>query len=139
VSPGESAVSGEQLAAISREMMRLKARHYGKGPVEAKSYSNDDFIFSVLKGGLTPVERTLSNSGRQDLVREVRLAFQAEMGHSFKEAVETIVGRRVKGYESQIIFDPDYVVEIFLLGERFDDPAAKNVGGADFPEHIGEE
>jgi uncharacterized protein YbcI len=123
MSPRGSEVGGEQLAAISREMTRLKAQHYGKGPIEAKTYANDDFIFSVLKGGLTPAESTLSKSGQQDLVRRMRLTFQAEMGHSFREAVESIVGRRVIGYESQVIFDPDYVIEIFLLGDEFEDPA----------------
>jgi uncharacterized protein YbcI len=109
-------LSGEVLAAITREMVRIKADSYGKGATEAKSYQCDNFLFCVLKGGMTQVERTLLRHDDPDLVRQVRLRFQALEGHSFKEAVERISGRKVLTYESQVLFDPDYSVEIFVLG-----------------------
>lgn len=112
-------VSGEILSAISNEMVRLKAQHYGKGPVEAKSYLNDDFLFVVMKGGMTPVEQTLIEGGDAVLVRRVRLRFQEQMSTAFKDAVERLVGRKVLAYQSQVLFDPDYAIEIFLLS---DDP-----------------
>lgn len=108
-------LSGETLAAISNEMVRLKAQYFGKGAVEAKSYLNDNFLFCVLKGGLTKVEHTLLQANRYELVREVRLTFQNEMEEKFREAVERLTGRKVVGYQSQIIFDPDYGIEIFIL------------------------
>jgi uncharacterized protein YbcI len=108
-------LSGDVLASISQEVVRLKAQHYGKGPVEAKSYSNDDFVFTVLKGGLTAIEKTLVEAGDSALVRTVRLRFQEQMGPAFIEAIERLSGRRVIGYQSQVIFDPDYTIEIFLL------------------------
>ncbi len=114
-----SEITGEILAAISKEIVSLKARHYGKGPVEAKTYVADDFLFCVLKGGVTAVEQTLISAGDGDLVRQVRLRFQDQMRSTFVDAVEKRVGRKVIGYESQIIFDPDYTIEIFLLS---DDP-----------------
>jgi len=103
------------LAAISREMVRLKAQHYGKGPTEAKSYVCDDWLFCVLKGGLTAVERTLVGHGEDHLVRQVRLRFQETMDDSFTGVVERLTGRTVEGYVSSVMFEPDYVVEIFLL------------------------
>lgn len=78
-------ISGETLAAISREMVRLKAEHYGKGPREAKTYLCDDWLFCVLKGGMTTVERTLLEHGDSDLVRQVRLRFQTNMTESFTD------------------------------------------------------
>lgn len=108
-------ITGETLAAISSDIVRLKAQHYGKGPVEAKSYLNDNFLFVVLKGGITKVEETLIDSGDEDLVRQVRLRFQEQMRPAFVEAVETRTGRRVVQYQSQVIFDPDYSFEVFLL------------------------
>lgn len=110
-----SALPGQVLAAISNEMVRLKAQHYGKGPVEAKTYLNDNFLFCVLKGGLTRVEETLIASGDATLVRQVRLRFQEQMSATFCEPVERLTGRRVLTYESQVLFDPDYVIEIFIL------------------------
>ncbi|MBV9193549.1 MAG: hypothetical protein JO168_05345 [Solirubrobacterales bacterium] len=42
-------ISGEMLAAISREMVRLKAQDSGKGATEAKSYLCDEWLCCVLK------------------------------------------------------------------------------------------
>ncbi len=108
-------IDGETLAAISNELVRLKAQHYGKGPEEAKSYLNDDFLFVVMRGGMTRVEETLIGAGDENLVREVRLRFQQQMRVAFQETVESLTGRKVLAYESQVLFEPNYAVEIFVL------------------------
>ena len=112
-----NAITGEQLAAITREMVRIKSQHYGRGATEAKTYQCDSFLFCVLKGGLTKVEHNLLEHGEERLVREVRLRFQQTNAKAFHEAVERITGRRVLTYESQVLFSPDYTVEIFVLGD----------------------
>jgi uncharacterized protein YbcI len=109
------ALSGEQLAAITREMVRIKSQHYGRGATEAKSYQCDNFLFCVLKGGMTVVERDLLAHGDEGLVRDVRLRFQLNNADTFRDAVERIAGRRVLTYQSQVLFAPDYTVEIFVL------------------------
>jgi hypothetical protein len=43
--PAQDEISGETLAAISREMVRLKAEYYGRGASDAKSYVCDDWLF----------------------------------------------------------------------------------------------
>ncbi|MDQ4095070.1 MAG: DUF2294 domain-containing protein [Actinomycetota bacterium] len=113
-------IPGEALAAISAELVRLKAQRFGKGPVEAKTYVNDNFVFCVMRGGLTVVEKTMVHAGDADLIRELRLRFQARLAEPFCSAVERITGFAVLAYESQILFDPDYTVEIFVLGRRHD-------------------
>jgi uncharacterized protein YbcI len=110
-------ISGETLAMISREMVRLKAQHFGKGATEAKTYVCDDWLFCVLKGGMTTVERTLLEHGENDLVRQVRLRFQENMDDSFTGVIESLTGREVLTYQSQVVFDPDFTIEIFLLGQ----------------------
>jgi uncharacterized protein YbcI len=117
-------IPGETLAAISREMVRLKADHYGKGATEAKTYVCDDWLFCVLKGGMTAVERTLLAHGEDDLVRQVRLRFQQNMDESFTGVVTHLTRRKVLTYQSQVVFDPDFTIEIFLLGERTDGSGA---------------
>lgn len=114
-------LSGETLDAISREMGRIKAQHYGKGPTEAKTYLCDDFLFCVLKGGMTVVERTLLEHGDGELVRQVRMRFQANLDDTFRDVVTRLTGRQVIGYASQVLFDPDHVVEMFLLGSPIDE------------------
>jgi uncharacterized protein YbcI len=113
---------GQVLAAITREMVRIKSTHYGKGATEAKTYQCDDFLFCVLKGGLTTVEHNLVQHGDESLVRQVRMRFQENNEDTFKDAVERISGHRVLTYQSQVLFDPDHVIEIFMLGEPLAEP-----------------
>jgi uncharacterized protein YbcI len=114
---GSRAVSedGGQRAAVANAMVGMKKEFYGKGPVAAKAYFDDDWIFVVLEGGLTRNEETLLAAGEEALVREVRLRFQEAMTATVCGAVESIVGRRVMTYHSQIMFDPARTVEMFLL------------------------
>jgi uncharacterized protein YbcI len=108
-------ISRESLAAVANELVRLKAQYYGKGPTEAKAYMNDDVLVVVLKGGLTTVERTLLDAGDEGLVRAVRLRFQEVMEQNFIDAVQRLTGARVLTYMSQIVFDPDFCFEFFVL------------------------
>jgi uncharacterized protein YbcI len=105
----------ETLAGIANELVRLKAQYYGKGPTEAKAYMNDEVLVVVLKGGLTTVEQTLLDADYSDLVREVRLRFQQAMEQNFIDAVQRIGGVKVLTYMSQIVFEPNYTLEFFIL------------------------
>lgn len=98
----------------------MKADSYGKGPTGAKAYLCDDFLFCVLEGGITAVERTLLDHGDEQVVREVRARYQLRMASRYKDAIERISGRPVLTYQSQSLFDPDYTVEIFVLGPSGD-------------------
>lgn len=110
-------LTGEQLAAITREMVGIKSRHYGRGATEGKTYQCDELVFCVLKGGMTRAERDLLEHGDSRLVRELRMRFQANHQAEFTGAVERITGLQVRTYESQVLFDPDYIVEIFVLAD----------------------
>jgi uncharacterized protein YbcI len=107
---------GAARAAITNGLVRLFARHYGKGPERGKTYVVEDYVFTVMEDPLTTAERTLVDRGRGDLVREVRLVFQQEMADEFKAVVERALHRPVMTYHSQVSFDPDYAFEIFVLG-----------------------
>ncbi len=106
---------GEQRAAIANGIVALFKEFYGKGPVAAKTYFNDDWVFVVLDGGLTRNEQTLVEAGEHELVRTVRLRFQEAMTKTICGTVEEIVGRRVLTYHSQVMFEPARTVEMFLL------------------------
>ena len=102
-------------ADISNAMVGLKKEFYGKGPTKAKTYINDNYVFCVLQGGLTRNEETLLAAGEETLVRQFRLRFQEAMADATTEAVERLTGRQVLGYHSQIVFDPEYAFEVFVL------------------------
>ena len=103
------------LAEISNAMVGLKKEFYGKGPTKAKTYINDNYVFCVLQGGITRNEETLIAAGQEMLVREYRLRFQEAMADATTEAIERLTGRRVIGYHSQIVFEPEHAFEIFVL------------------------
>ncbi len=103
------------LADVSNAMVGLMKEFYGKGPTKAKTYINDNYVLCVLQGGLTRNEETLLAAGQEMLVREYRLRFQEAMADATTEAVERLTGCNVLGYHSQIVFNPEYAFEIFVL------------------------
>jgi uncharacterized protein YbcI len=107
------------LARLSNEMVRAQKRYWGKGPVKAKSYMFDDMLFIVMQDGLTTAEVSMLEFGEADLVRQYRQTFENRMTEKLVGMVEEVTRRKVLNYQSQILFDPDRVVEIFV----FDDVA----------------
>jgi uncharacterized protein YbcI len=107
--------NGSVRLAISNALVTVKKQLYGKGPVKAKTYLNDNYIFVVMEGGLTRNEETLIAAGEQRLVREYRLRFQEAVSKSITAAVEEATNRTVLAYHSQIVFDPERIFEIFVL------------------------
>lgn len=100
---------------ISHAMVGMKKDYYGKGPTKAKTFINDEYVFVVMQGGLTRNEEVLLAAGERDLVRSYRLRFQEAMTGTTVGAIEEIVGRKVLTYHSQMLFDPEREIEIFVL------------------------
>ncbi len=107
--------TGNMRLAISNALVAVKKQLYGKGPVKAKTYINDNYVFAVLEGGLTRNEETLLAAGEGRMVRDYRLRFQEVVSEQATGAVEELTGRKVVGYHSQIVFDPEHGFEIFVL------------------------
>ena len=102
-------------ARVSNEIVRTMKDLYGKGPTQAKTYFCDEYVFCVMRGGLTRNEETLIRGGEHGLVRDFRLRFQALISPEISRRVEDVLGRKVLSYHSQVLFDPDRLVEIFVL------------------------
>ncbi|HEX5194992.1 MAG TPA: DUF2294 domain-containing protein [Solirubrobacteraceae bacterium] len=106
------------LSRISTEMVQAMKQLYGKGPVSAKSYLVDDLLFVVMREMITQAERTMLDAGRGDTVREFRQEFENEVAETLTSIVERLTGRRVVTYQSQVLFDPNLTVEIFVFEDR---------------------
>ena len=106
---------GDLLTRISTEMVRAQKRYFGKGPTATKTYLLDDFLLVVMRGSRTVAEATMLDFGRADLVREFRQQFENEMTSRLVGTIEELTGRSVLGYQSQILFDPDVVIELFFF------------------------
>jgi uncharacterized protein YbcI len=105
----------ERLAAVSNAVVAIFSESYGRGPTKAKSYAFDNYVVTVIEDILTTVERTLVDAGEEELVRRVRLTFQAAVADRIMSAVSEALGRRVVTYHSQVTFDPVMGFEIFVL------------------------
>ena len=103
------------LSRLSNEMVRAQKQFFGKGPTQAKSYLLDDLLIIVMRGGLTTAEKTMLEFGQPDLVRQFRQLFENEMTERLTGMVEELTGRKVLTYQSQVMFDPDVVVEMFVF------------------------
>jgi len=112
-----------QAQAISNAMTKLHRDHYGRGPNAVRTVIGHDLAMCILEEIATPVERTLLEGGEVEAVKQTRLAFQRTMEGRFTEAVEGILGRKVRAFLSQVTFDPDISVEVFVLERDGADPA----------------
>ena len=110
------------LSRLSTEMVRAQKKYFGRGPTRTKAYMLDDFLLIVMRGSQTQAEQTMVQFEREDLVREFRQQFENEMTSRLVGMVEEITGRKVLGYQSQILFEPEAVIEIFF----FDKPAEES-------------
>jgi uncharacterized protein YbcI len=114
---GEHKALGETRATISREIVRLQAEYYGKGPTKARTYINDDVVIVVLEETFTRAEKTLVQRGEGDAIQHIRRRFQQQMAENFIGIVEQATGRRVRAFLSDTDITQDVSVETFLLAD----------------------
>ena len=118
MSDGEQKALGEIRATISREIVRLQAEYYGKGPTKAKTYVFDDLVVVVLEETFTRAEKTLVQRGEADAIQHIRRRFQQQMADDFTSVVEQATGRRVRAFLSETNIEQDVSVETFLLSDE---------------------
>src|SRR3954451_5720594 len=110
-------------ARISTEVVRTLKESFGKGPVKAKSYLLDDFLLVVMRDGATVAEETMLQRGHGDMVRQFRQTYQNEMGDMLIAKIESLTGRKVVNYQSQVLFAPQIVIEFFFSAREGGGPA----------------
>src|SRR3954470_4520647 len=121
---GDQEALGEIRATISREIVRLQAEYYGKGPTKAKTYMLDDLVVVVLEESFTRAEKTLAERGEREAIQHIRRRFQQQMADSFVSIVEQATGRKVRAFLSETDIDQDVSVETFLLADERTDMSA---------------
>src|SRR5215211_1454520 len=126
-----SATPAQSLSSrLSTEVVRTLKDSFGKGPLRARSYLLDDFLLVVMRGGVTVAEQTMLDRGHADLVREFRQTYQNEMGDELVAKIETLTGRKVVNYQSQILFEPHIVVEMFFFDDAADEAQIRETAAA---------
>ena len=109
------------LDRISTESVRVQKEAFGKGPSHAKSYMFDDLLMVVMRDSLTTAEKTMLGFGQADLVRNFRQQFHNAMTDRLIAIIEEMTHRKVLTYQSQILFDPDLVVQLFVFDRAAED------------------
>jgi len=115
--PPESPARGAVVADLSREIVRLHARLYGRGPTKARSYIQGDYAACVLEEIFTTAERTLIEAGSGDHVRDTRKRLQETVRQEFVDAIERTTGRAVRVYLSQVDVGASLALEFFIFAE----------------------
>ena len=103
---------------ISKEIVRLQAEYYGKGPTRAKTYIVEDLVVVVLEESFTRAEKTLAERGERDAIEHIRQRFRQQMADPFTSVVEQATGRKVRAFLSETNIDQDVSVETFLLADE---------------------
>jgi uncharacterized protein YbcI len=104
----------EAISAISREVARIHTSQFGSRVANPETSWHDDFLICMLENALTEAELAMVASGRFDRVRSDRRALHDVLEPTYKALVETLTGRGVRAYMSEI--DAQGVaIEAFIL------------------------
>lgn len=103
-------------ADVSREMVRLYKEQFGRGPTRARTeFAGPDIVVCALENSLTPAERRLAEMDKHQRLRDTRLYLQHATEKQFREVIERLLGRRVRGFVSGMDTYSDVSAEIFYL------------------------
>jgi uncharacterized protein YbcI len=126
----DSPARGELVSQLSREIVQLHARLYGRGPTKARSYLRADYAACILEEIFTTAERTLIDAGSGDHVSETRKKFQDAVKGEFIDVVERITGRTVRVFLSQVDIDANLALEFFVFADPAPRRTAERPAGA---------
>lgn len=102
---------------IANAISRIQSQYYGKGPVRARAYMEDDLVVVVLDETFTRAEKTLISRGETDAIQAIRRRFQESVADEFVAIIEQVTGRKVRAFLSDTDVQNDISVETFLLAE----------------------
>jgi uncharacterized protein YbcI len=103
---------------VTREIVRLHAGQYCKGPTKARFYWAGDSLVCQMEETVTSVALTLIEGGKEEELHAPRRGFQEVMGDQFSAVVEQLTGRRVRAFLSQVNLDPPIDIKVFVLEPR---------------------
>lgn len=115
-------VEGAVISAISREVVRIHAQFYGRGPTKARTIWRHNVVVVILEEIFTKAEEVLIDADHFDHVRAHRQAFQDHVEPLFRNSVEQATGRKVRAFLSQVT-EEGIASEVFVLESEDPDGA----------------
>lgn len=113
--PQDALAGGELNAAIARAVVGYHREHMGRGPTKAHAFHRGNVLVVVLKDVMTTAERSLAEAGRDEIILEMRGAFQELLRQDLTSTIEELTGARVVAFMSGNHVDPDMASEVFVL------------------------
>jgi uncharacterized protein YbcI len=103
--------------AISVALGSLHREHERRGTDRIRTAIHGDIVISTLEHSdcYTTVEHKLIAEGAFPTVRRTRAMSQDWMRSRLVEIVEQATSRKVRSFFSQVSYDPDIALEVFLL------------------------
>lgn len=102
-------------AAISREIVKLHKKHFGRGPVSTKTYLHDDCVLVLMLNGHTPSEVALEHAGRERGVAQARVDISESVRREFIDVIAQHTGREVVGFMSSSQQEPSLLSHVYVL------------------------
>jgi uncharacterized protein YbcI len=100
---------------LTNGIVGLFRERFGRGPVQAKCYLEDDHVLVLLRQVETDLEHTLTEQGREDLVGELRHVVEGAFHDELCALVAAATGRRVRAMLSDHDPATDSTALVFLL------------------------
>jgi uncharacterized protein YbcI len=125
--------TGSVLSEVSRTVVSLYKKHFGKGPVKAHATLARDVLTVVMEGGLTTAEHTLADHGSALEVRAARLAMHGVVEEEFRKAVETLLYRGVRSVMSASDPENDLETQVYILNPEGADELSATESRAQAP------
>lgn len=106
-----------EAAIISRNLVQLYVRAFGRGPNRARTFVQPQFAVCVLRDVFTTAERTLLADGGEAEVEAGRQRINHSIEEECVEIVEAETRRSVQSHLAQLRVPTDLVVHLFLFDE----------------------
>ncbi|MGO8904959.1 MAG: Na-translocating system protein MpsC family protein [Solirubrobacteraceae bacterium] len=106
---------GELNAAITSAIVGIHTKYLGRGPKTASTVHFNNVVLTLLHDVLSPADKALAKTDRDDAVVSIRHLYQKTMQTDFSEAVERLTERKVNAFISGNHIEPDIAAEIFIL------------------------
>jgi uncharacterized protein YbcI len=102
-------------ARVSRAVVRIMKQSLGRGPTRCRTELRADYAIVFCGDTLTEVEKTLLAVGKREQVRLSRAVVADALREELVKAVETITGRRVVCFASDVDPESDLAVNVFMF------------------------
>jgi uncharacterized protein YbcI len=111
--------------AIALRIAQLHKRRLGRGPRRVRVHLFDDLLVAVLEGYAGPLELTLRDQGRRELLRTMRDAVHPAIEPELRAIVEGTLMRSVTACMTATDPDADVATLTFTLDGQSEDLRAR--------------